>query len=82
MDGKGRLGDGLSILFLPNLKLLPWHHRELEEISKERNTLGPRRQLSLGITPDGLNGVNRNKSHRDTKCDRVSLEVKSHGWWI
>jgi len=70
----------LSILFLPNLELLPWCHRELEEIPKKRDTLGPWWQLALGVTPEGSDGVERKEGNSDAKCDGVSLEVKSHGW--
>ena len=69
-----------SVLFLPNLELLPRRIRQLEEVTEKWDTLGPRWQLPLGITLDGSDCVNRNESDRYIKCHRAGFKVESHGW--
>ena len=47
----------LSILFPPDLKLFPRCRRQLEKITEEGDTLGPRRQLVGGVILDGSDQI-------------------------
>ena len=67
--GKGNTLFGrLSILLPPDVKLFPWCRRQLEKITEEGNTLGPRRQLVRGMISDGSDHVDRREDDGQRKC--------------
>ena len=67
VENDGEMRNICPVLFLPDLKLLPRHQGQLEEVPEKRDSLGPWWQLSRAIVLDGSDCVDRYKSDGHTK---------------
>jgi len=56
-NARDRVCGRLAVLFPPDLELFPWSRGQLEKITEEGDTLGPRRQLVRCMIPDSSDHV-------------------------